>query len=237
MRGRHARMAVLATPPSSCPTQRSGTPSRAGRPDSGSNPAGHAPTRDRAAAALRHTGCARWRRTGGCGPRAARPLGTAQSSTQTPSRCARARRSTATAGVRQQPCRAPPAAACQEPTAACKHTLGSSSSSSRVRSAALLDTRSRHMHASALCARAQVRDTVTGTLALLRANHPEDCMSCDVNGKCEFQDLINRYQVRGMVGGWGWRRRRGRHAVLCRRLVPTAQPASRQHACERAALG
>ncbi|WIA24002.1 hypothetical protein OEZ85_013628 [Tetradesmus obliquus] len=37
--------------------------------------------------------------------------------------------------------------------------------------------------------------TVTGTLALLRSNHPEDCMSCDVNGKCEFQDLINRYLV------------------------------------------
>jgi NADH-quinone oxidoreductase subunit G len=42
----------------------------------------------------------------------------------------------------------------------------------------------------------KVIHTVTGTLSLLRANHPEDCMSCDVNGKCEFQDLINRYQVR-----------------------------------------
>lgn len=41
----------------------------------------------------------------------------------------------------------------------------------------------------------QVKHTVTGTLALLRANHPEDCMSCDVNGKCEFQDLITRYNV------------------------------------------
>jgi hypothetical protein len=43
--------------------------------------------------------------------------------------------------------------------------------------------------------RLQVKHTVTGTLALLRANHPEDCMSCDVNGKCEFQDLIQRYNV------------------------------------------
>jgi NADH dehydrogenase/NADH:ubiquinone oxidoreductase subunit G len=41
----------------------------------------------------------------------------------------------------------------------------------------------------------QVKTTVTGTLTLLRANHPEDCMSCDVNGKCEFQDLITRYNV------------------------------------------
>lgn len=41
----------------------------------------------------------------------------------------------------------------------------------------------------------EVKHTVTGTLALLRANHPEDCMSCDVNGKCEFQDLIYRYKV------------------------------------------
>jgi hypothetical protein len=47
-----------------------------------------------------------------------------------------------------------------------------------------------------LCTAFQVRHTVTGTLALLRSNHPEDCMSCDVNGKCEFQDLIQRYQVR-----------------------------------------
>lgn len=41
----------------------------------------------------------------------------------------------------------------------------------------------------------QVTHTVTGTLALLRSNHPEDCMSCDVNGKCEFQDLISMYKV------------------------------------------
>jgi NADH-quinone oxidoreductase subunit G len=52
--------------------------------------------------------------------------------------------------------------------------------------------------------RPQVRHTVTGTLALLRSNHPEDCMSCDVNGKCEFQDLINRYQVRVQGLGLGF---------------------------------
>ena len=41
----------------------------------------------------------------------------------------------------------------------------------------------------------QAKEVITGTLSLLRANHPEDCMSCDVNGKCEFQDLITRYKV------------------------------------------
>lgn len=46
----------------------------------------------------------------------------------------------------------------------------------------------------------QVKHTVTGTLALLRANHPEDCMSCDVNGKCEFQDLITRYKASSRGG-------------------------------------
>ncbi|KAI8475667.1 MAG: iron only hydrogenase large subunit domain-containing protein, partial [Monoraphidium minutum] len=40
-----------------------------------------------------------------------------------------------------------------------------------------------------------VKETVRGTLALLRANHPEDCMTCDANGRCEFQTLISKYQV------------------------------------------
>ncbi|GBF89579.1 ferredoxin [Raphidocelis subcapitata] len=40
-----------------------------------------------------------------------------------------------------------------------------------------------------------VREYVRGLLGLLRANHPEDCMTCDVNGRCEFQTLITRYQV------------------------------------------
>ena len=43
-------------------------------------------------------------------------------------------------------------------------------------------------------------------------NHPEDGMSYDVNGKCEFQDLITRYNVsmpaRVCVGG-------GVHWCLC----------------------
>lgn len=42
---------------------------------------------------------------------------------------------------------------------------------------------------------AQVKDSVRGVLALLKANHPMECMTCEVNGRCEFQDLIRRYNV------------------------------------------
>ncbi len=59
----------------------------------------------------------------------------------------------------------------------------------------------------------QVRDYVRSLLGLIRANHPEDCMTCDVNGRCEFQTLITKYEVRGLrpIKGWvrglgmGWR--------------------------------
>lgn len=34
-----------------------------------------------------------------------------------------------------------------------------------------------------------------GLLALMRANHPEDCMACDASGRCEFQTLITKYNV------------------------------------------
>lgn len=40
-----------------------------------------------------------------------------------------------------------------------------------------------------------VRQSVRGILALLKANHPLDCMTCDVSGRCEFQDLLRRYNV------------------------------------------
>ena len=40
-----------------------------------------------------------------------------------------------------------------------------------------------------------VKDSVRGTLALLKANHPLDCMNCDADGRCEFQTLIRRYNV------------------------------------------
>ncbi|EFN55045.1 hypothetical protein CHLNCDRAFT_24040 [Chlorella variabilis] len=33
----------------------------------------------------------------------------------------------------------------------------------------------------------QVKDSIRGVLALLKANHPADCMTCDVSGRCEFQ--------------------------------------------------
>eukprot|EP00887_Chlorella_sp_A99_P003926 scaffold11.g3926.t1 len=41
----------------------------------------------------------------------------------------------------------------------------------------------------------KVKDSVRGVLSLLKANHPADCMNCDVNGRCEFQDLVSRYSV------------------------------------------
>ena len=40
-----------------------------------------------------------------------------------------------------------------------------------------------------------VQENITGLLKLLRARHPKDCMTCDVAGKCEFQDLLSRYNV------------------------------------------
>jgi len=51
-----------------------------------------------------------------------------------------------------------------------------------------------------------VKDSVRGTLALLKANHPLDCMTCDADGRCEFQTLIQRYNV-----GDGFPSLRSRH--------------------------
>ncbi|PSC71155.1 ferredoxin [Micractinium conductrix] len=42
---------------------------------------------------------------------------------------------------------------------------------------------------------AKVKESIRGVLSLLKANHPADCMTCDVNGRCEFQDLTLRYNV------------------------------------------
>ncbi len=33
------------------------------------------------------------------------------------------------------------------------------------------------------------------TLELMLANHPQDCLVCDVSGSCELQDLAYEYQV------------------------------------------
>jgi hypothetical protein len=41
----------------------------------------------------------------------------------------------------------------------------------------------------------EVREYVKGQLSLLRSGHPEDCMTCDANGRCELQDLCTEYQV------------------------------------------
>ncbi len=39
------------------------------------------------------------------------------------------------------------------------------------------------------------------TLELMLANHPQDCLTCDVAGECELQDLAYEYQVQ--VPAWG----------------------------------
>lgn len=41
----------------------------------------------------------------------------------------------------------------------------------------------------------RVTNAVKFNLALLLSRHPKDCMTCDVNGRCEFQDLIYLYNV------------------------------------------
>ena len=38
-------------------------------------------------------------------------------------------------------------------------------------------------------------------LELLLGNHPQDCITCDVSGECELQDLVYEYQVN--VPAWG----------------------------------
>jgi predicted molibdopterin-dependent oxidoreductase YjgC len=39
------------------------------------------------------------------------------------------------------------------------------------------------------------------TLELMLANHPQDCITCDVSGECELQDLA--YEYRASAPGWG----------------------------------
>ncbi len=39
------------------------------------------------------------------------------------------------------------------------------------------------------------------TLELMLANHPQDCLVCDVSGSCELQDLAYEYQIE--VPSWG----------------------------------
>ncbi len=39
------------------------------------------------------------------------------------------------------------------------------------------------------------------SLELMLANHPQDCITCDVSGECELQDLAYEYQV--TVPAWG----------------------------------
>ncbi|MBI3162716.1 MAG: (2Fe-2S)-binding protein, partial [Chloroflexi bacterium] len=68
------------------------------------------------------------------------------------------------------------------------------------------------------------------TLELMLANHPPDCMICDVAGECELQDLAYEYQAR--VPAWGEKTRYAvdsdpnpfirvdmNKCILCRRCV------------------
>ncbi len=41
----------------------------------------------------------------------------------------------------------------------------------------------------------RVERSVKENLTLILSRHPNDCMTCDVNGRCELQNLINRYDI------------------------------------------
>jgi len=69
------------------------------------------------------------------------------------------------------------------------------------------------------------------TLELMLANHPQDCITCDVSGDCELQDLAYEYQVEAPA--WGSKGTRYKvdsdpnpfirvdmnRCILCRRCV------------------
>ncbi|KAJ3333273.1 hypothetical protein HDU93_008631, partial [Gonapodya sp. JEL0774] len=41
----------------------------------------------------------------------------------------------------------------------------------------------------------EAKENVKGVLTMLRAEHPNECLNCESNGRCEFQDLIYRYDI------------------------------------------
>ncbi len=41
----------------------------------------------------------------------------------------------------------------------------------------------------------RVENALKQNLALLLSRHPNDCMTCELNGRCEFQNLINQYDI------------------------------------------
>jgi NADH dehydrogenase/NADH:ubiquinone oxidoreductase subunit G len=47
----------------------------------------------------------------------------------------------------------------------------------------------------------KVVENVRFVLQLLRAKHPNACMTCDADGDCTFQDLIYRFQVEDVAPG------------------------------------
>lgn len=46
----------------------------------------------------------------------------------------------------------------------------------------------------------RVEKALRFNLSLLLSRHPKDCMTCEANGRCEFQDLIYRYDIKDMFG-------------------------------------
>jgi NADH dehydrogenase/NADH:ubiquinone oxidoreductase subunit G len=42
----------------------------------------------------------------------------------------------------------------------------------------------------------RVKNAVKFNLGLLRMIHPDDCQTCEVNGRCELQDLFMRFDVK-----------------------------------------
>lgn len=52
----------------------------------------------------------------------------------------------------------------------------------------------------------KVRKARKTVLELLLANHPQDCLHCEKNGKCELQKLAAEYNVRGNIFDPVWKR-------------------------------
>lgn len=65
-----------------------------------------------------------------------------------------------------------------------------------------------------------VLDNIHSVLSLLRANHPNDCMTCESNGHCEFQDLLLRYKV----GDWLPKLREYSQVCFVHRLINQSTP-------------
>ncbi len=45
----------------------------------------------------------------------------------------------------------------------------------------------------------EVKRSVVSNLKLIRCRHPNGCMTCEANGRCEFQSLVYKYQVEDIL--------------------------------------